>query len=152
MRRADEADAAAIADVLAQAFAPYRARYTEQAFGATTLDVERILARMREGPVWVALDADRIVGTVSVVLNGSECYVRGMAILPDAQGRGIGRLLLDAVEDFAVTAGSQSLTLITTPFLDQAIRLYERFGFYRNAEGPQDFYGTPVLAMKKDLR
>ncbi|HEV3197662.1 MAG TPA: GNAT family N-acetyltransferase [Bryobacteraceae bacterium] len=150
--RAKEDDAAAIADVLGRAFAEYRTRYTDRGFFATTPDAEQILARMREGPVWVATEADRIVGTVSAVLKGPQCYVRGMAIVPEAGGRGIARLLLGAVEGFALASGTRSLALSTTPFLDRAIRLYQRSGFRRTSDGPHDLFGTPLFTMKKDLR
>ena len=152
MRKAEPADARTISEVLAHAFADYRPLYTAAGFSATTPTAPRILDRMAEGPVWVALDRDRIVGTVSVLLRGSQCYVRGMAILPSGQGRGAGRLLLQTVEEFAIAAEATSLTLSTTPFLDRAIRLYERFGFRRSSEGPTDLFGTPLFTMTKDLR
>src|SRR5260370_227302 len=41
--------------------------------------------------------------------------------------------------------------LSTTPFLDRAIRLYERFGFQRSDEGPLDLFGTPLFTMTKRL-
>lgn len=39
--------------------------------------------------------------------------------------------------------------LSMTPFLDRAVRLYEKFGFMRN--GDDDLYGTPLIAMEKRL-
>ncbi len=151
MRRASEADAAAIAVVLLRAFAEYRPLYTERGFSATTPDADQILARLEEGPVWVAWKSDRLVGTVSAVEKASQCYVRGMAVLPDAAGRGIGRLLLAAVEEFAKASGARSLTLSTTPFLHRAIKLYEAFGFRRVEDGPHDLFGTPLFSMTKEL-
>ena len=152
MRKAEPADARSISEVLSQAFAAYKPRYTAAGFSATTPAAARILDRLHEGPVWIALDQDRIIGTVSVLLTGSQCYVRGMAILPEAQGRGAGQLLLQTVEQFARDAGATSLTLSTTLFLDRAIRLYERFGFRRSNDGPSDLFGTPLFTMAKDLR
>jgi ribosomal protein S18 acetylase RimI-like enzyme len=32
-----------------------------------------------------------------------------------------------------------------------AIRLYEKFGFRRNGEGPHDLFGTPLVTMEKIL-
>ena len=78
-------------------------------------------------------------------------YVRGMAVLPTARGDGIARMLLEHVESYAVAHRFKSLFLSTTPFLDSAIALYERFGFMRNGDGPHDLYGTPLFTMRKQL-
>lgn len=52
---------------------------------------------------WVAVQADRIVGVVSVMqapspgADGSRWQLRGMAVEPELQGAGVGRALLRAV-------------------------------------------------------
>lgn len=144
-------DAPAIASVLAAAFAEYEPTYTPQALSATTPTSDQIKLRWDEGPVWVALDDNLIVGTLSAVPKGERLYVRSTGVLPTARGRGIGRLLLRQVESFASEGGYKSLFLSTTPFLDSAIELYERFGFRRTNEGPHDLFGTPLFTMVKDL-
>jgi GNAT superfamily N-acetyltransferase len=152
IRPALKSDAAAIAEVLERAFAEYRPLYTPGGFAATAINTEQVLERMQEGPVWVAVDSERVVGTVAAVLqSGNACYLRGTAILPEARGGGIGGLLLAAVEDFARRSGSEVLTLSTTPFLDRAIRLYERAGFVREQESLHDLFGTPLFTMSKKL-
>jgi GNAT superfamily N-acetyltransferase len=107
--------------------------------------------RIDEGPVWVALRDGAIVGTVSALPKGEALYVRSMAVLPTARGHGIGELLLERVESFALEHGYKRLFLSTTPFLDRAIRLYEHWGFRRSDEGPHDLFGTPLFTMVKTL-
>ena len=106
---------------------------------------------MLEGPIWIALRDNTVVGTGSVVLRGEELYIRGMAVLPSARGLRLGELLLKQAEDFASAHNSKRLILSTTPFLLRAIRLYERAGFKRTGEGPHDLFGTPLFTMVKDL-
>jgi GNAT superfamily N-acetyltransferase len=106
---------------------------------------------MSEGPAWVALHNETIVGTASAVIQGAALYIRGMAVLPAARGRKVGELLLEEIESFAATQGLQSLVLSTTPFLSRAIRLYEHFGFVRRSDGPDDLFGTPLFTMVKRL-
>lgn len=151
VRTAVPEDAPAIAAVLAAAFAEYEPAYTPQALAATTPTSDQIRPRFSEGPVWVALLGEAIVGTVAAVPKGERLYVRSMGVLPTARGHGIGGLLLRHVESFAAEGGYKSLFLSTTPFLAGAIALYERFGFRRSREGPHDLFGTPLFTMVKDL-
>ena len=151
IRMAVQADAPSIASVLRESFIEYQSLYTREGFAATTPTSEQIQERVKEGPVWVALQNDAIVGTVSVVPKGEALYIRGMAILPSARGQRIGELLLRRVESFAVEQGFRRLFLSTTPFLGRAIQLYERYGFRRSSEGPDNLFGTPLFTMEKIL-
>ena len=148
-RMAGIGDAAAISSVLYESFLGYKSRYTSGGFAATTPTAEQVLARMSEGPIWVVLLNGAIVGTVSVVLKQKSLYIRGMAVLSTARGNGLGELLLSQIESYANEKGCTRLFLSTTPFLDGAIRLYERCGFRRIDEGPHDLFGTPLFTMEK---
>ena len=54
------------------------------------LGTDQVLARMQEGPVWVALREGAVLGTVAAVVKGESVYIRGMAVLPSARGSGAG--------------------------------------------------------------
>ena len=149
LRLATPADADVIASMLFRAFAEYEPLYTAEGFAATVLNPERVEARMNEGPVWVAIDEEVVVGTVSVVLKPEGLYIRGMAVDPAARGKRIGRKLLDTAEAFGAQNNCDRLFLSTTPFLDRAINLYEHYGFRRTDEGPDDLFGTPLFTMIK---
>ena len=151
IRRASSQDALSVASVLRKAFAEYEPLYTKEGYEATTPGPHAVLTRMSQGPIWVAIHHDEIVGTASVVPKPEGIYVRGMAVLPAARGLGIGYLLLDEIQRFAEALHSKRLFLSTTPFLSRAISLYEAFGFARASEGPHDLFGTPLLTMQKIL-
>ena len=144
-------NASAIASVLHESFAEYKALYTNRAFAAATPTPAEMLQRVSEGPVWVALKDDAIVGTASAVQEGDALYIRGMAILPAERGQRIGELLLRRIEHFARARRCKRLLLSTTPFLARAIRLYERVGFRIVSEGPRDLFGTSLFTMEKNL-
>ncbi len=152
IRRAVPEDCNAIAAVLLAAFAEYESFYIAEAFAATTPTPEQMLGRLREGPIWVALKNAVVVGTIAAVQKNEALYLRGMAIAPMARGAGIGRKLLECVEEFAIQCGCERLLLSTTPFLARAIQLYGHYGFCRNDEGPHDLFGTPLFTMSKTLR
>jgi ribosomal protein S18 acetylase RimI-like enzyme len=143
-----------VADVLAQAFAPYRARYTPAAYVATTPDAAEVRRRLDEGVVIVGELGGTIVGTASLVpMPPDTLYLRSVAVRPDAAARGVGTALVEAAVAHAVAQGMKRVELSTTPFLDEAIRLYERLGFERTAESgpPADLHGTPLVTMVRPL-
>jgi GNAT superfamily N-acetyltransferase len=143
-------NAEAIAAILLEAFREFEPLYTPGGFRATTPTASEVAARLPEGPVWIATIDGQPVGTVSVLRQGEEVYVRSMGVTPGARGAGVAAALLDAATQFAVDVGAQRMRLSTTPFLHGAIRLYERAGFER-LPGPFDLHGTPLFAMVKDL-
>jgi ribosomal protein S18 acetylase RimI-like enzyme len=152
IRRATADEAAPIASVLHEAFVEYRSLYTAEAFAITTPSPAEIEQRWNEGPVWSVIKDGRLVGTVAAVAKDDALYIRSMAVVPSARGQGIGKLLLVEIESFARAGGFQRMLLSTTPFLDDAIRLYQRFGFKRTGEGSHDLAGTPLFTMGKAVR
>jgi GNAT superfamily N-acetyltransferase len=151
IRRAGPEDAPAIAAVLHESFIQFRALYTDGGFAATALGEVDVLARMQEGPVWMALREGVVLGTGAAVVKSESIYIRGMAVLPNARGSGIGKRLLQHIEAWAASEGYTRLFLSTTPFLNSAIRLYEEFGFRRTNEGLDDLFGTPLFTMEKTV-
>jgi ribosomal protein S18 acetylase RimI-like enzyme len=151
LRRALIDEASAIASVLRYAFIEFEPLYTPAAFAATAPPSEQIQARWHEGPVWVAVQNEKLVGTVAAVPKNTGLYVRSLAVLPAARGQGIAEQLLRETERFAITHDYGCLFLSTTPILTSAIRLYGRFGFQRNGEGPRDLLGIPLFTMVKQL-
>lgn len=103
--------------MLQESFAEFTALYTDGGFAATALSSEYVLARMREGPVWVALRLGVLLGTVAAVVKAESAYIRGMAVLPPARGSGTGGALLQHVEDWAVSQGCARLALAPLHFL-----------------------------------
>ena len=144
-------EAVVISSVLYQAFAEFEPQYTPAAFAATTPTSDQIQKRWSEGPVWVATQEEQLVGTISTVPKSEGLYIRSMALLPSARGYGVGYILLQYVEQFAIVEGYRRMFLSTTPFLTRAIRLYEQFGFHRTNDEPHELLGTPLFTMIKLL-
>jgi putative acetyltransferase len=151
IRRATTGDAAVIATILYESFREFRLLYTDGGFAATTPDTEGVLARIKEGPVWVAMRENVAIGTAAAVLQGESLYIRGMAVLPVARGTAVGECLMAEIERYADSMHCRRLFLRTTPFLTSAIRLYERLGFRRCSTGAHDLLGTPLFTMEKIL-
>ena len=151
IRMATEPDAENIHSVLHEAFREFRHLYTTEAMAATVIGPAEVCRRIGEGPLWVAETEGKTVGTISVLARDEGAYVRGMAVLPAVQGLKIGLRLLQTAEQFAQENGFYRLFLRTTPYLGNAIRLYERFGFASMPGTEAPFFATPSFLMEKYL-
>jgi GNAT superfamily N-acetyltransferase len=151
IKEATAADAPLIASILRAAFVEYESLYTPEAFAATVSSAELIRQRLDEGPIWLAVQDGHAVGTVAAVRKDDGLYMRGMAVIPAARGLGAGARLLAHVCEVAVASRADRVFLSTTPFLADAIRLYQSFGFVRTEDGPNQLYGTPLFTMEKRL-
>lgn len=82
----------------------------------------------------VAERAGRVVGSAGLhpmpQLRRRHAAMLGIGVLPEAQGLGVGRALMQALCDYA-DGWAQILRIELTVFTDnaRAIRLYESFGF-----------------------
>jgi len=152
IRLATEDDAAEISWVLFNAFAAYRENYTPEAFEVVTPGADEIVGRFSEGPQWVAELDDDVVGTVSITTEPEGLYIRSMAVSPNAQGRGIGHKLLEAVNDFADESGHDRIFLYTTYFVPGAKQMYEKHGYnWTRDTTAEEWYGVPGLEMERKL-
>ncbi|SHG05369.1 GNAT family N-acetyltransferase [Streptoalloteichus hindustanus] len=88
----------------------------------------------------VAVDSTGVLGTVTVcrpgspwveVARGAEWEFRALAVHPRARGRGLGRLLVQAVLDRAARHGVRRVVLSSQHRMRSAQRLYEAMGFTR---------------------
>ncbi|HSS73541.1 MAG TPA: GNAT family N-acetyltransferase [Gaiellaceae bacterium] len=122
-------------------------------------DERRYLRAVRKHPdaaVFVAELDERIVGRLSVARDPHPASRHvadlGLMVAADARRRGIGHALLAEAADWARRVGVRKLELHVFPHNEQAIRLYERFGFvqegYRKAHyrRRRDFVDAILMA------
>jgi len=125
IRPAQAGDAAGISRVIIRALRETNAKdYTPDIIARVELSfspaaVERLIDQ-RE--VFVAEMDNRVVGTAS--LDGQA--LRTMFVLPEVQGRGIGRLLVQRIER---VARERQLAILTVPATVTAESFYARLGF-----------------------
>ena len=76
------------------------------------------------------------------LLDPRTAEIKRMWLAPAARGRGLGRLLLDALEGAARDLGATEGRLDTNANLESAIALYDRAGWRRTAPYNDNAYAT----------
>lgn len=81
---------------------------------------------------YVYEENDTISGCIFALrkISGSkeEIYINEMAVLPERQGQGIGKQLLNAVKDYSNDNGLAGIVLYTSKYAPAA-KFYEKNGF-----------------------
>ena len=99
----------------------------------------------------VALCSDKVVGYAGMWLIIDEAHITNLTVHPDYRLRGIGRSLMQELENQAVTLGTKAMTLEVRPSNNIAIGLYSSMGFFQ--EGRRRGYysdtGEDALIMWK---
>jgi GNAT superfamily N-acetyltransferase len=82
-------------------------------------------------------------------LDDETCEIKRMYVVPEARGRGVGRVLLEALEAEARRMGYRVARLDTGPEQPGAQRMYERAGYQPignfNANPFASFWGEKAL-------
>ncbi|WP_454049648.1 ribosomal protein S18-alanine N-acetyltransferase [Cellulomonas sp. Marseille-Q8402] len=108
----------------------------EQALFGTGAWSRRALAEELDGPGrWYVgaedVGSGELVGYAGLWFDGYDGQVMTIGTRPDAQRRGVGRLLLDALLARAREVGAGDVLLEVRVDNEPALRLYERAGFER---------------------
>ena len=83
--------------------------------------------------VLACLDDQRLVGTAMVGHDGHRGWVYYMAVRHDERGRGVGRRLLNACEEWVAARGIPKVQLMVRDDNPAAVSFYERMGYERSA-------------------
>ena len=138
IRRGEPADAEAIGRLLHDFNTEY-----EQDTPAPEKIADRLRPLLAEGDTIVLLAGDGPDGLAlmrfrsSIWVEGLECYLAELYVVPDKRGRGIGRALMDEVFAVARAKGAKHIELNTSDDDVAARALYEKLGF-TNREGKPD--------------
>jgi ribosomal protein S18 acetylase RimI-like enzyme len=158
IREAEPSEYEAIGDITVEA---YRAAgETEEGYFPELRDVAD---RARQVPVLAAVEegSGRVLGGVTYVPGpgpyhegdfGDIASFRMLAVAPDAQGRGVGKALVEDCIARATAAKRPAIGLYTRPFMTTAHRMYEGLGFRRVRELDWEFEpGEWLFAYRLDL-
>lgn len=119
----------------------YRDFYRER-LGSYVEQLRDVEARTRDGIVFVAVEDDEILGTVTYVPDPNSPYaqnqqddeasIRMLSVTPKHMRRGVGRALSVWCIERARAEGKKSLSLHADDTMTASRRLYETLGFSRD--------------------
>ncbi|MCA2997527.1 MAG: GNAT family N-acetyltransferase [Rhodocyclaceae bacterium] len=100
---------------------------------------EDIHARFQVGTFLVLEDAAApggLVGAVFTSITGTRAYLGLLSVDPAAQGRGISKVLIDAVEQNALAVGCDFLDITVVNVRENLFGYYEKLGFAPHRVAP----------------
>ena len=98
------------------------------------------------GDVFFAVEDGMVLGTCAAIPHAPGVLeLAKFAVVPAAQGKGLGTALAQAVLDFARRRGDHTVMLLSNHRLTPALRIYERLGF---AHAPRP---TPSVYERADV-
>jgi GNAT superfamily N-acetyltransferase len=145
IRRAGPGDVDELRAIAAAAYQKYVPRIG-RAPAPMTADYARAV---RDGQAWAALEDGQIVGFAIMIAQPGYLLLDNVAVLPAAQGRGIGARLLALAEDQARGLGLRQIRLYTNEAMTENLAYYPRHGYAETHRAEQDgfnrvFFRKPI--------
>ena len=129
VRPATPADSPILQIIEVAAGEQFRAVGMDEIADADPFDLDELHAYADAGRSWVAEDDGEVLGYIVVDPVGDAAHVEQVSVMPEAQGRGIGRLLLARARAWAIEQGLRAVTLTTFRDVSWNAPLYAHLGF-----------------------
>ena len=152
LREAGPADADRIAALVNRAFS------AESWFKSTDrTNAAQVRELMRKGVFLLREEEMRLVACVYVEPRGDRAYLGMLSVERDVQGRGIGRRMMQAAEEFARRAGHVAIDLRIVHVREELPPYYRGLGYVEDGTEPApDFPGVKIpihfVLMSKSLQ
>jgi GNAT superfamily N-acetyltransferase len=145
IRRAGPQDAASIRGLTRAAYAKWAAL-----IGREPLPMQADYDRaVREHAIELLTIDGALVGLIETILRPDHLWIENVAVAPDRQGRGYGRLLLAQAEKHAAEWGRGEVRLMTNAAFGANLALYTRLGYA--VVGSEPFRGGTAVTMMKRI-
>lgn len=140
-------DAGEVLTVQRAAFTSEALIYGSADMPALTQTLDELRAELAECGGFTARSTGRLVGAIRTRETPELLLIGRIAIAPDMQGEGIGRMLLEAAEQDSSAPESE---LFTGSLSEANLRLYRRCGYREHERVPQND-GTDQVFLRKRL-
>ena len=104
---------------------------------------------VRDRQAWAAIENGDVAGFAILIPQPGYLLLDNVAVLPAAQGRGIGNRLLLLAEDHARSLGLSEIRLYTNEAMTENLAYYLRYGYAETHRAEQDgfhrvFFHKPI--------
>ena len=145
IRRAGPGDVDALRAIAAAAYQKYVPRIGRNPAPMTADYAQAV----RDQQAWAATENGDIAGFVILVPRPGYLLLENVAVLPAAQGHGIGARLLALAEDHARSLGLSEVRLYTNEAMTENLAYYPRHGYTETHRAEQDgfrrvFFRKPI--------
>lgn len=104
------------------------------------------------GNIFFVKTGDKIIGTVALMKMEEGVFeLTKMAITPQYQGQQLGQKLMEHTLEYARTQGWKHLIIYSNRKLENAIYIYEKYGFEEIPIESNNPYSRGDIKMKLDL-
>lgn len=126
IRKANIRDADPLKKCMELAYEKYVERLGGKQLPPMLVDYKEEIASF---PVWIAEEDNEVVGGLILMYENSYITIANVAVRPDFQGKGLGRVLLDFAESKAKAKGYSEIRLATHVLLTENISYYIHLGW-----------------------
>jgi ribosomal protein S18 acetylase RimI-like enzyme len=151
VREAREDEFPEVTAITLEAYAEFEAQLSQEWWRYYRRDLAAVAERAKQGRYLVAVEAGTLVGAVALVAQNGTPWIRTLAVLPAARGKGIGRRLTEVCIEAARAAGAEAIGLNTTFLMPVAKAMYERMGFQQvgeHTDWPAGAYWTYSMSLR----
>ena len=133
IRRIERKDNVELAIIIRQTLTEFGVTYPGTVYFDAVTDSLFELFQQENSLYFVALQNGQLVGGGGIFptigLADDTCELVKMYLLANARGKGFGRLIISKCLQSATELGFKKIYLETMPELQQALKVYEKFGF-----------------------
>ena len=133
IRKIEKEDNAAIAKIIRSTLAEFGANHPGTVYYDDATDHLFELFQQPLSIYFIATINGEMLGGGGIYptegLPENTCELVKMYLLPAARGKGIGKMIIENCLQKAAAFGYENIYLETMPELEQAINVYEKFGF-----------------------
>ena len=146
IRPAAEADAPALRSIAVAAYQRYVPRIGREPAPMTA----DYLAAARHGQAWIATQDGQAAGFIILIPQPGYLLVENVAVLPAAQGRGIGARLLALAEERARSLRLPEVRLYTNEAMTENLAYYPPHGYTETHRAHQDGFHRVYFRKRLD--
>ena len=155
IRPLNKKDNPAIAGIIRAVLTEFKANKPGTVYFDPTTDDLFTLFSLHNSEYWILELDGKVVGGSGVYPTANLpvgcCELVKLYLLPDARGKGYGKMLIEKCFESAMKFGFKQMYLETMPELKNAVGLYERCGFeyLKGPMGSSGHFGCDLWMLKE---